>query len=643
MRTHLLGSFLVAVAGIALIDGAARAQLAERPGNSTSGPTDPIKDLTGRSIKTKRVRAIHTTDPTLVGGTAYFLQVDPWVGYQLGRNLEQRQYRNRDGVFPSVSVLAGGPSSDGFTPDATTQHTTSCGDCHNVPYRGNGGGTNIASHSGDGRNSPHFMGIGVMEILALQLRLKILELGDTNRDGWLGATESIGRRILISPEPGAPPLDFGRFGDTDGNGKPNLNAGLVPFYVDPSGQWLPGATSLTDSGVAGYNFMLRPFGWGELRGGNQASIRVFLWAPFIAFTGIQTYDPTINRDPDFDGLSQVSLPGAQQFTLFQSPDQGRNLSPLGVSLDDPDGDGYLNELTEGDADLLEWYLLNAPAPARVRPFGISERGRGVFKQIGCNRCHVENWLIDAADPNNPDYTKRYDGDRRFFDLEVNWNNDRDRLEGRVVNLSHQVGNRMVPNRGSFLVRGIYSDLMFHDLGPAFYETQFDGSTIKLWRTPALWGAGSIPPFGHDGKSFTFDEVIRRHGGEATQEAQRYGALSRRDRGALNAFLESLVVYQADDLPTDINGDGIISPNFMVAGKNTGEEKFNPEWLFNTPISIEGDILAPDGSITKSYAGMNIDAAYGQLLPYYIDSDDDGWPDLLDPAPNVTGYKDGVNN
>jgi hypothetical protein len=50
--------------------------------------------------------------------------------------------------------------------------------------------------------------------------------------------------------------------------------------------------------------------------------------------------------------------------------------------------------------------------------------------------------------------------------------------------------------------------------------------------------------------------IRRHGGEAAMARRAYLRLAARDRDAVNTFLESLVLYATDDLPTDVNGDGM---------------------------------------------------------------------------------------
>jgi len=42
---------------------------------------------------------VHTADPDKAGGSMYLQQADPWLGYQWGRNLTQREFRERDGVF----------------------------------------------------------------------------------------------------------------------------------------------------------------------------------------------------------------------------------------------------------------------------------------------------------------------------------------------------------------------------------------------------------------------------------------------------------------------------------------------------------------------------------------------------------------
>ena len=114
-------------------------------------------------------------------------------------------------------------------------------------------------------------------------------------------------------------------------------------------------------------------------------------------------------------MTRVSLCGAQQFFTGRARDRGRVVDATGRSLDDPDRDGVIEEITAGDLDLVEWYLLNHPRPAE-KP----SPGRAIFEALACDRCHVPDWRIDAR-ADGRDYTARRTGDRRFFDLDRDGN------------------------------------------------------------------------------------------------------------------------------------------------------------------------------------------------------------------------------
>jgi hypothetical protein len=182
--------------------------------------------------------------------------------------------------------------------------------------------------------------------------------------------------------------------------------------------------------------------------------------------------------------------------------------------------------------------------------------------------------------------------------------------------------------------------MYHDLGSDFYQMQFDGSVIRKWRTTPLWGVGTTAPYGHDGASLDLDSVIRRHGGEARAARQAYRNLSDDERRQIVCFLQSLVLYQTDQLPCDLDGDGKIAEHFVVQGMDTGRERFNPEWLFRVPGKIEGPTNNARGEPIISHALTNVRQAYGLNLEYLKDSDGDGFPDVIDPAPFKRGFKDG---
>jgi hypothetical protein len=385
------------------------------------------------------------------------------------------------------------------------------------------------------------------------------------------------------------------------------------------------------------------FGFGHLslpqRPPVSTTLRSFIATPLDIHMGLQAFDPTTLNDPDGDGFAQVSNAGCLQCVTAAGKDLGRARGRTGLSLDDPDGDGYCEEISEGDLDVAEWYLLNHPAPARGELTAEVRRGERLFKEVGCAACHVPDWYLHGADPDAPDYTRRYDGDRRFFELQVAYNEKAERLEGKLVVLADRKNGLWLPRRKASLVRGIYTDFKYHDVGEDFYQVQFDGSVVRKWRTAPLWGVGSTAPYGHDGASLSLHDVIRRHGGKALAARRAYAALPPPERRLVVAFLESLVLYQTDRLPCDLDGDGLVSEHFLVAGRDTGYERFNPEWLFGVPGRIEGPVTVRGQRLT-SHALTNVRDAYGLDLKYLRDSDGDGFPDVTDPAPFWRGYRDG---
>jgi CxxC motif-containing protein (DUF1111 family) len=92
----------------------------------------------------------------------------------------------------------------------------------------------------------------------------------------------------------------------------------------------------------------------------------------------------------------------------------------------------------------------------------------------------------------------------------------------------------------------YSDLLLHDMGAALADGRPDyQANGRQWRTTPLWGFGLL--FGinehtsylHDGRARTAQEAILWHGGEAAVARNRYEDLSKSDRNALLAFVQSL--------------------------------------------------------------------------------------------------------
>ncbi len=624
----------------------------ERPGNSEDDPIETPKDLTGRSIKCPRVRAVHSTKITDEGATEYLLKADPWLGYQRGRELFVREFSKSDGVFGEPGKMAGRVLEDQVSKIMTRDHVASCALCHNVPFRDGGAGATMFKNSGTGRNTPHVFGAGLLEMIGWQTRLKLLEKADVNRNGFIDIHEADGIQALVENLPSSQSgehakISLGSFGDSDNDGKPDLNSVCFVWYVDKDGKRIPWARSLKDDGVKGYNFEVQVFGWGHGRAGLSgripitSTLRAFTGQAFDNHQGLQAFDKTLNDEPNQDGFALISQPGAPQFFNGSTRDRGLMKNAQGISMDDPDRDGVVEELTEGDMDLIEFYQLNHPVPAETKRSQMRQRGRELLTSLSCTQCHVPDWKLEGDHRTATDYTSRYLGDRRFFDIAVTPNESTGKMEGKLKWLTNESPqktngttlalsdkNRFVaePRRGEATVNGVYSDFIHHDLGPAFYQMQFDGSMVKAWRTAPLWGVGSTAPYGHDGASLDLDDVIRRHGGEAAESSKGYGDLPDNDRLALLEFLRGLVLYSVDDLPCDIDGDGKIAEHFIVAGQDTGVERLNPEWLFRVPGRIEGDITNPQGIKVRSMQLTNVSQAYGSHLKFLEDKTHDGFPD-----------------
>ncbi len=625
------------------------AQYAERASLVNSEEEDI--DASGRSVKNPRVRAVHSHDPNELGGTAYFIQRDPFLAYQLGRNLNFREFRSRDGVFSTFGpdlygnetggvADLGGPMQDEFTAKITANNQTSCLGCHNLPNGNPGGGVTFAKDSGFGRNSPHYYGGGIMEMLAIQIRTELMDVIDTNGDGWIDVAESDAAPdpLLIEATPGGGMVNFGSAKLDPATLEPQLNQILKVWYGCDGG-YLPTADYMGDLGSDRYNIEVVVFGWGQLVPENalNPTLRTFLWDPLNAHSGLESEDPTTLDDPDLNGISEPSLAGAIQFPATHlAPDRGFYKDALGFSRDDPDDDGHLCEISEGDLDLGEWFMLNAPRPAFAGTQVEYDAGVALMDAMLCTQCHIADWQIKPADA-------MFTGDRRFFDFDVTWNDTAQRLEGKLDRLYTESGRDYVRNFDGFEVKGLFTDFAHHDLGGGFEEIGYDGHSQTKWRTAPLWGVGSGFPWGHDGASLTLRDAILRHGRDALPSKTEFVNASTADQEGVIDFLRKLQLYDIESLPADIDDDDVISENFMVTRIDTGPERFNAEWLFKTPVEIQGMVQVIQGKMIRSFAATNLSAAYGLTLPLRIDTDLDGWPDVWDAAPNTRGYRDGVNN
>jgi CxxC motif-containing protein (DUF1111 family) len=172
--------------------------------------------------------------------------------------------------------------------------------------------------------------------------------------------------------------------------------------------------------------------------------------------------------------------------------------------DAPTGDDEADqvEVTRQMFDLTVFYARNLAVPARVnaRDPKVLE-GKRLFAEIGCASCHVPSH-VTGTDPSLP-----------FLSAQTIWP---------------------------------YTDLLLHDMGPELADGFPEGvASGRQWRTPPLWGLGLTKTVSghtrmlHDGRARNAEEAILWHGGEAQAAQERYRGLSKTERAALLAFLESL--------------------------------------------------------------------------------------------------------
>ncbi|HEX5420257.1 MAG TPA: di-heme oxidoredictase family protein [Gammaproteobacteria bacterium] len=271
-----------------------------------------------------------------------------------------------------------------------------------------------------------------------------------------------------------------------------------------------------------------------------------------------------------DGLHhEMGLEDASDPDILAASRGERVVTPSGMTLD-----GSLDKLApppEADAedgdeiepavvDYLEFYLLNYFTPAHLQQTPQTRLGRQVFDRIGCASCHVADLELDH--------------DRRVADVETDYDPPRgvfNRLYSKVTELfvepddSSGLPALKEPAGGAFLVKDIFTDFKRHDVGPMFYERNWNGTLQKTFMTRPLWGVGSTGPWGHDGRSISLDDVILRHGGEAQQVRNAYAALPRPLSGALQAFLNSLVLFPPDDTASDLEPADRSAPGFPQFG------------------------------------------------------------------------------
>ena len=166
-------------------------------------------------------------------------------------------------------------------------------------------------------------------------------------------------------------------------------------------------------------------------------------------------------------------------------------------------------------------------------------------------------------------------DRRVADVETEYDPEQGGFNGLFATAQPAASDGDGRSRGlpplrrpaerRFRVQGIFTDFKRHDLGPNFWERNFDGTLQHEFMTEPLWGVATTAPYGHDGRSVNLREVILRHGGEAQDARDAFAALSDERQRQLLEFLETLVLFPPQDTASNLDPGDPSDPDFPQFG------------------------------------------------------------------------------
>jgi Di-haem oxidoreductase, putative peroxidase len=306
--------------------------------------------------------------------------------------------------------------------------------------------------------------------------------------------------------------------------------------------------------------------------GSSFSIRQFIVGALNNEMGLEAADPDLLAASEGDRVvtpAGMVLDGA--LDVLDPP-------PVASASEDGDDDGVVDEVDPALIDYQEFYLLNYFRPGRYEPYPTASRqGRHVFEEIGCALCHRPNFEVQR--------------DRRVADVETAYDPEQNGFNGLFATARARVKEvedhpvlppQQRPAHRRFRVQGIFTDFKRHDLGPNFWERNFDETLRREFMTEALWGVATTAPYGHDGRSVNLREVILRHGGEAQQARDAFAALSNERQRQLLEFLGTLVLFPPSDTASNLDSGNPGDPDFPQFGHGS----IALDQLFNDPTDKE---------------------------------------------------------
>src|SRR5205085_13368 len=218
---------------------------------------------------------------------------------------------------------------------------------------------------------------------------------------------------------------------------------------------------------------------------------------------------------------------------------------------DPDNDGFKNELTRADVTAVTLFQATMAVPGRVIPNDPEIEhavlnGEKVFERIGCSSCHVsklpldnKGWIYTEPNPYNPPTNLRL-GTTKSVKVDL------DSADLPLPRLTPD------PQRPDVVWVSAFTDFKLHDIsdpneaGEPLDQNQTPWTQKfrqgnRRFLTKRLWGSANEPPFFHHGLFTTLRRSVLAHSGEALQSRRQFEQLSEYDKDSLIEFLKSLQV------------------------------------------------------------------------------------------------------
>lgn len=445
-----------------------------------------------------------------------------------GKALFEAPWTTQEGAGRPLTKGTGAPVSDPSRPltfphafnRVSAMDANSCAGCHNAPFGVPGGGGDF-----------------VTGVFVLGQRFDFATFDDADPTPLRGVIQEDGTEATLQSIANYR-ATVGMFG----SGYIELLAREITADLQAQRDVLQaGASVALESKSISYGTLSR-----DAAGNWDVSQVDGLAAPSLATSGPND-PPSLVIRPFHQAGNVVSV---RQFTnnAFNHHHGIQTTERFGIDTD-PDGDGFMNEMTRADVTAASMFQATMAVPGRVIPRipAVEEAvalGEARFEDIGCNRCHIQELPLNSSifsepNPFNPAGNLQV-GQAPTVSIDLN-----DRVNLPTPRLRERRGVTMVP---------AFTDLKLHDItsGPGdpnaevLDQNQPAGSAGFFagngkFLTRKLWGFANEPPYFHHGQFTTIRQAVLAHSGDALAERQNFQNLPAAERDAVIEYLKTLRV------------------------------------------------------------------------------------------------------